>query len=71
MLPMMVTTEVQQMATRITEVFQVEVGLDDLPYEEGDDLGPQSLQPVIFTNDDGERQIELMRWALELAVTVA
>src|ERR1700730_14715822 len=32
---------------RIAEVFQVEVGLDDLPYEEGDDLRPQSLQPVI------------------------
>jgi hypothetical protein len=34
---------------RIAELFQVEVGLDDLPYEEGDDLSPQSLQPVIFT----------------------
>jgi len=51
---------------RIAEAFQVEVGLDDLPYEEGDDLRPQSLQPVIFTNDDGERQIELMRWAFKL-----
>jgi hypothetical protein len=29
---------------RIAEVFQVEVGLDDLPYKEGDDLRPQSLQ---------------------------
>jgi len=51
---------------RIAEAFQVEVGLDDLPYEEGDDLRPQSLQPVIFTNNDGERQIELMRWAFKL-----
>jgi hypothetical protein len=29
---------------RVAEMFQVEVGLDDLPYEEGDDLRPQSLQ---------------------------
>jgi putative SOS response-associated peptidase YedK len=51
---------------RIAEVFNVQVGLDDLPYEEGDNLSPQSLQPVIFTNDAGERQIALMRWAFKL-----
>jgi putative SOS response-associated peptidase YedK len=41
-------------------------GLDEIPDEPGDDLCPQSLQPVIFTNDQGERQIELMRWAFQL-----
>jgi hypothetical protein len=46
---------------RIAEVFHVAAGLDELPDEPGDDLCPQSLQPVIFTNDHGERQIELMR----------
>jgi hypothetical protein len=51
---------------RIAEVFQVEVGLDDLPYEEGDDLRPQSMQPVISINEAGERQMELMRWAFKL-----
>jgi putative SOS response-associated peptidase YedK len=51
---------------RIADVFQVEVGLDDLPYEEGDDLRPQSFQPVVYTNDRGERQVELMRWAFKL-----
>jgi putative SOS response-associated peptidase YedK len=51
---------------RIAEVFSVQVGLDDLPYEEGDDLSPQSLQPVVLTNEAGERQIELMRWAFKL-----
>jgi len=51
---------------RIAEVFSVQVGLDDLPYEDGNDLRPQSLQPVILTNDGGERQIELMRWAFKL-----
>lgn len=50
----------------IAEVFSVQVGLDDLPYEEGDDLRPQSFQPVILRNDAGERQIELMRWAFKL-----
>jgi putative SOS response-associated peptidase YedK len=50
---------------RIAEVFNVQVGLDDLPYEEGDDLSPQSLQPVILTNEAGERQIKLMRWAFK------
>jgi len=50
----------------IAEVSSVRVGLDDLPYENGDDLRPQSLQPVILTNDAGERQIELMRWAFKL-----
>ncbi len=51
---------------RIAEVFSVQVGLDDLPYEEGDDLSPQSLQPVVLTNEAGERHIELMRWAFKL-----
>jgi len=51
---------------RIAEVFHVAAGLDELPDEPGDDLRPQSLQPVIFTNDQGERQIELMRWAFKL-----
>jgi putative SOS response-associated peptidase YedK len=51
---------------RIAEVFSVQVGLDDLPYEEGNDLRPQSLQPVILKNEAGERQIELMRWAFKL-----
>ena len=51
---------------RIAEVFSVQVGLDDLPYEEGDDLRPQSFRPVILMNDAGERQIELMRWAFKL-----
>jgi hypothetical protein len=27
----------------------------------GDDLRPQPMQPVIYTNEAGERQIEMMR----------
>jgi len=51
---------------RIAEVFKIENGLDELFYETGDDLRPQSLQPVVFTNERGERQVELMRWAFKL-----
>lgn len=54
---------------RVAEVFQVEVGLEGPPYEEGDDLSPQSIQPVIFTNEDGEQQIEQMRWAFNPVTT--
>lgn len=51
---------------KVAEVFQVNAGLDDLPYEEEDDLRPQSLQPVVYTNEHGERQIEMMRWAFKM-----
>jgi hypothetical protein len=37
-----------------------------VPTRRQGDLCPQSLQPVIFTNDHGERQIELMRWTFKL-----
>ena len=48
------------------KVFKVTAGLDETVFDEGDDLRPQSMQPVIFTNDAGERQMELMRWAFKL-----
>jgi putative SOS response-associated peptidase YedK len=51
---------------RVAEAFKVNAGLDETVFDEGDDLRPQSMQPVIYTNDDGERQIELMRWAFKL-----
>jgi putative SOS response-associated peptidase YedK len=50
---------------RVAEAFKVNAGLDETVFDEGDDLRPQSMQPVIYTND-GERQIELMRWAFKL-----
>lgn len=51
---------------RVAKVFKVTAGLDETVFDEGDDLGPQSMQPVIYTNDSGERQIELMRWPFKL-----
>jgi putative SOS response-associated peptidase YedK len=51
---------------RIAEAFKVSVGLDETVFDEGDDLRPRSMQPVIYTNDSGERQMELMQWAFKL-----
>lgn len=53
-------------APLIVQIFKVTAGLDETVFDEGDDLRPQSMQPVIYTNDDGERQIELMLWAFNL-----
>jgi putative SOS response-associated peptidase YedK len=51
---------------KVVRVFQVTVGLEDADFAPGDDLRPQSMQPVIFTNEAGERQIEMMRWGFKL-----
>lgn len=51
---------------RVAKVFKVTAGLDETVFDEGDDLRPQSMQPVIYTNDAGERQLELMRWGFKL-----
>jgi putative SOS response-associated peptidase YedK len=34
--------------------------------EPGEDIAPDSVQPVVLLNEDGERQIELMRWAFRI-----
>jgi putative SOS response-associated peptidase YedK len=47
---------------RIAEAFQVRVNLDDLNLSAEDDITPGSFQPVVFTNDEGERSVELMYW---------
>jgi len=51
---------------RVAKVFKVTAGLDETVFDEGDDLRPQSMQPVIYTNEVGDRQMELMRWAFKL-----
>jgi putative SOS response-associated peptidase YedK len=51
---------------KVARVFEVEVGLEEADFAPGDDLRPQSMQPVIFTNESGERQIEMMRWGFKL-----
>ncbi len=51
---------------RIAEMFQVSVGLEQLYLDPEDDIAPGSVQPVVLTNDEGERQIEIMRWGFKL-----
>jgi putative SOS response-associated peptidase YedK len=51
---------------RIADAFAVSAGLDETFFEPEDDLRPQSMKPVIYLNEDGERKIEMMRWAFKL-----
>ena len=51
---------------RIADAFAVGAGLEDIYFEPGEDIAPDSVQPVVLLNEDGERQIELMRWAFRL-----
>jgi len=51
---------------RIAEMFQVSVGLEELYPGAEDDIAPGSVQPVILLNEEGERQIEMMRWGFKL-----
>jgi len=48
---------------RIADAFAVGDGLEDIYFEPGEDIAPDSVQPVVLLNEDGDRQIELMRWA--------
>jgi putative SOS response-associated peptidase YedK len=42
--------------------FHASVSLEKLYFGPEDDAAPGSMQPIIRINDDGEWQIELMRW---------
>ena len=52
---------------KIVQVFGVQAGLEEADFAPGNDLSPQSMQPVIYRNHNGERQIEMMRWAFRLS----
>ena len=47
---------------KIAEAFAVKVNLDQLDFAPEDDIAPGSFHPVVFTNNDGERDMELMYW---------
>jgi putative SOS response-associated peptidase YedK len=51
---------------RIANAFEVSAGLDEIDLAPEDDIAPGSMQPVVSINQDGERQIELMRWGFKL-----
>lgn len=64
---------VAQLESRVNACFRTEhlpvpmAGLDETVFDEGDDLRPQSMQPVIYTNGDGERQIEIDALGVQIA----
>jgi putative SOS response-associated peptidase YedK len=51
---------------RIADTFDVAAGLEELDLNAEEDIAPGSIQPVVFINPNGERQIELMRWGFKL-----
>src|SRR5260370_24188375 len=51
---------------RIAEAFAVCASLEEIYFEPGEDIAPDSVQPVVLLNEDGVRQIELMRWAFRI-----
>ena len=51
---------------RIADAFEVSAGLKELDLASEDDIAPGSIQPVVSVNQEGERQIELMRWGFKL-----
>jgi putative SOS response-associated peptidase YedK len=51
---------------KVARVFDIQAGLDEVDFAPGDDLRPQSMQPVIYMNEAGERQVEMMRWGFKL-----
>ena len=51
---------------KVAKAFEVTAGIEEADFAAGDDLRPQSLQPVIYLDSDGERRIEMMRWGFKL-----
>jgi putative SOS response-associated peptidase YedK len=51
---------------KVARVFEVQTGIEETDFTAGDDLRPQSMQPVIYTNEAGDRQVEMMRWGFKL-----
>jgi putative SOS response-associated peptidase YedK len=51
---------------KTAEAFAVSEGLEAFDLEPDDNACPQSFQPVIYLNENAERQMKLMRWAFKL-----
>jgi putative SOS response-associated peptidase YedK len=47
---------------KIAVAFHVKANLDEIDFMPNDDITPGTMQPLIFSNDEGERDIELMYW---------
>jgi putative SOS response-associated peptidase YedK len=51
---------------RIAEAFQIQQALEEMCLEPDDDISPGSVQPVVYSGEDGTRQLELMRWGFKM-----
>jgi len=51
---------------KVARVFEAQARLEEADFAPGDDLRPQSMQPVVYTNEAGERQVKRMRWGFKL-----
>lgn len=51
---------------KIAKVFDISAGIEETDFTPEDDLRPQSMQPVIYVDEYGERRIEMMRWGFKL-----
>lgn len=47
---------------RIAEAFHVKANLADIDFMPNDDITPGTVQPVVYSNEEGERDMELMYW---------
>ena len=52
--------------TKVAQAFEVAAGIEETDFDLGDDLRPQSMQPIIYLDGDGERRVEMMRWGFKL-----
>jgi putative SOS response-associated peptidase YedK len=50
----------------IADTFGVNNGMEELDISPDEDVAPGSIQPVVSINENGERQLELMRWGFKL-----
>jgi putative SOS response-associated peptidase YedK len=51
---------------KVVQAFEVTAGVEEVDFAPGDDLRPQSMQPIIYLDDNGERHVEMMRWGFKL-----
>jgi putative SOS response-associated peptidase YedK len=51
---------------KIADAFHVETSLEDIQFAESQNCAPGSFQPVVSLNDEGERELSLMRWGFQL-----
>jgi putative SOS response-associated peptidase YedK len=51
---------------RIAKAFEVTAGVEEVEFDPGEDLRPQSMQPVVYMDESNERRIEMMRWGFKL-----